>query len=97
MAWGYHLEWYSDAMVTTIDSAGRIVIPKALREQVGLSPGTEIDIQVRDGHLEIEPVAVMTVEKRGRFFVAVAPPGTPPVEPTAVDEFLNDLREGRSR
>ena len=84
-------------MRTTIDSAGRVVIPKALRDRAGLSPGTEIEIQLRNGHLEIEPVATISVEKRGRFFVAVAPPGTPSVEPAAVDEFLNDLREGRVR
>jgi AbrB family looped-hinge helix DNA binding protein len=84
-------------MTTTIDSAGRVVIPKALRDQAGLSPGTEIKVRLRDGHLEIEPVATITVEKRGRFFVAVAPAGTPPVEPAAVDEYLNDLREGRLR
>ena len=84
-------------MTTTIDNAGRIVIPKSLRDQAGLVPGTAIDIQIRNGHLEIEPVATITVEKRGRFLVAVAPPGTSPVEPTAVDDFLNDLREGRVR
>lgn len=83
--------------MTTIDSVGRIVIPKALREQAGLVPGTEIDIQIRNGHLEIEPVATMAVEKRGRFFVAVAPPGTPPAARETVDNFLNDLREGRLR
>ena len=84
-------------MVTTIDAAGRVVIPKVLRQQLSLSPGTEIDIQISDGHLKIQPVAVMTIAKRGRFFVAVAPPGTPEIRPEAVDEFLNDLREGRAR
>ena len=84
-------------MITTIDNAGRIVIPKSLRDQAGLAPGTEIDIRIRNGHLEIEPVATISVEKRGRFYVAVAPPGTPPVEPAAVDDFLKDLREGRIR
>ena len=84
-------------MTTTIDSAGRVVIPKVLRDQAGLSPGTEIEVQLRNGHLEIEPVATIRVEKRGRFFVAVAPAGTPSVDPAAVDEFINDLREGRVR
>ncbi|MGI8727938.1 MAG: AbrB/MazE/SpoVT family DNA-binding domain-containing protein, partial [Solirubrobacterales bacterium] len=31
-------------MKTTIDKAGRIVVPKALREAVGLTPGTTVDI-----------------------------------------------------
>ncbi len=84
-------------MRTCIDSAGRVVIPKALRDQAGLSPGTEIEVQLRNGRIEIEPAATITVEKRGRFFVAVAPAGAPPVEPAAVDEHLNDLREGRFR
>ena len=92
-----HLNGKLKSMTTTIDNAGRILIPKALRDQAGLSPGTEIEIQLRNGHLEIEPVATITVEKRGRFFVAVAPPGTTPVEPAAVDDFLNELREGRVR
>jgi AbrB family looped-hinge helix DNA binding protein len=82
-------------MTTTIDHAGRVVIPKSLREQVGLLPGTQIEIQVRNGHLEIEPVAVMSVERRGRFLVAVPPLGTPTVAPEEIDEFIKDLREGR--
>jgi AbrB family looped-hinge helix DNA binding protein len=92
-----HLNGILNTMTTTIDSAGRVVIPKALRDQVGLFPGTEIEIQIRNGQLQIEPVASITVEKRGRFFVAVAPPGTPAVEPAAVDAFVNELREGRIR
>jgi AbrB family looped-hinge helix DNA binding protein len=31
-------------MRTTIDKAGRVVIPAALRERAGLSPGSELDI-----------------------------------------------------
>jgi AbrB family looped-hinge helix DNA binding protein len=45
-------------MRTTIDSAGRIVIPKAMRDSVGLAPGAEIEIELRDGRIEIEPAAV---------------------------------------
>ena len=43
-------------METTIDKAGRLVIPKAVREQAGLSPGTRLEISYRDGKVEIEPV-----------------------------------------
>jgi AbrB family looped-hinge helix DNA binding protein len=35
-------------MVTTIDKAGRVVIPVAVRERLGFAPGTEIEIVVDD-------------------------------------------------
>lgn len=31
-------------MHTTIDAAGRIVVPKALRDALGLTPGTALDV-----------------------------------------------------
>lgn len=33
-------------MKTTIDKAGRVVIPAALREKAGLTPGTELEVVV---------------------------------------------------
>jgi AbrB family looped-hinge helix DNA binding protein len=42
-------------MRTTIDGAGRIVIPKPVREQAGLRAGSEVDVEFRDGRIEIEP------------------------------------------
>ena len=32
-------------MLVTIDSAGRFVVPKALREQFNLTPGCELEIE----------------------------------------------------
>lgn len=59
-------------MRSTIDSAGRIVVPKAMRERLGLSGGRAVDIRERDGRLEIEPVPVaMKLVKRGHGLVAV--------------------------
>lgn len=48
-------------MRTTIDSGGRVVIPKAVRESLDLRPGTEVDVVERDGRVEIEPA---TTSKR---------------------------------
>lgn len=35
-------------MRTTIDKAGRVVIPAAIRRRVGLKAGVELDVQVDD-------------------------------------------------
>jgi len=40
-------------MRTTIDAAGRLVVPKRLREQLGFAAGTELEITAVDGHLEV--------------------------------------------
>jgi AbrB family looped-hinge helix DNA binding protein len=41
-------------MITTIDKAGRVVIPAAVRDRAGLRPGTEIDITVDDFGVRLE-------------------------------------------
>jgi AbrB family looped-hinge helix DNA binding protein len=38
------LQWYPVGMRTTIDKAGRVVIPAAMRERAGLSPGSELEV-----------------------------------------------------
>ena len=41
-------------MRTTIDKAGRMVIPKKLRERAGIKAGSELDVRLNDeGKLEI--------------------------------------------
>jgi AbrB family looped-hinge helix DNA binding protein len=59
-------------MRTTIDKAGRLVIPKDLRERIGLGPGV-VDIHVEGASLRIEPVASdRLVERDGRLTVPAA-------------------------
>ena len=84
-------------MTTTIDAAGRIVIPKTFRDEMGLSAGTKIEVEMIDGNLRITPKSIGTYEKRGRLTVFVLPPGTPMLQHDVVDQVLNDLREGRLR
>ena len=59
-------------MKTTIDSAGRLVVPKEIRRQAGLRPGTPLEVRWRDGRIELEPapIAVKLVQK-GKLLVAV--------------------------
>jgi AbrB family looped-hinge helix DNA binding protein len=37
-------KWWRGATETTIDAAGRIVVPKPLRDALGLAPGTTPDL-----------------------------------------------------
>ncbi|MGH8775173.1 MAG: AbrB/MazE/SpoVT family DNA-binding domain-containing protein [Jiangellaceae bacterium] len=45
-------------MMTTVDSAGRVVIPKAMRVRLGLHGGAEVEIEMVAGHVEIHPKGV---------------------------------------
>lgn len=45
-------------MLATIDAGGRIVVPKKIRERLGLRPGTRVELVEIDGVLEIAPAVV---------------------------------------
>jgi AbrB family looped-hinge helix DNA binding protein len=61
-------------MNITIDAAGRVVVPKSIRDQIGLRPNLPLEIRVRDGRIEIEPAPRLVKRvKKGRVAVAVAP------------------------
>lgn len=84
-------------MRSTIDRAGRVVIPKAMRESAGIEPGSELDIEFRDGRLEIEAVRrpVKLVRKSG-VLVAIPRAGSPKVTTEQVSRIVRDLRERRT-
>lgn len=42
-------------MRTTIDSLGRIVVPKALRDALGLTPGSSVDLSRYGAGLQVLP------------------------------------------
>ena len=42
-------------MEAVIDSGGRVVLPKQLRDASGLTPGTRVDISAYGGGLRIVP------------------------------------------
>ncbi|HTP29941.1 MAG TPA: AbrB/MazE/SpoVT family DNA-binding domain-containing protein [Anaeromyxobacteraceae bacterium] len=59
-------------MIVTIDRAGRLVIPRDIREEAHLEPGVPLEIKFRDGRIEIEPAPrAIAIVKRGRLRVAV--------------------------
>lgn len=40
----------------TLDRAGRVVIPKALRDQLHLQAGDELDLETSGEHITLKPV-----------------------------------------
>lgn len=80
-------------MLTAIDTAGRIVIPKALRERLGLSPGRAVAIRERDGRIEIEPAPTpMTLVKGKGGPVAVPDRPLPPLTDAIVRATIESTR-----
>ena len=59
-------------MRVTIDKAGRLVIPKQLRDHVGLRPG-EVEITADGAGLRIRPLAEESLDERdGRLVIPAA-------------------------
>lgn len=83
-------------MATTIDKAGRVVIPKEIREAAGLRPGMALAIRCRDGRVEIEAVLTpIRLVRRGRFLVAVADEPVERLTPEMVEETRAAIRRER--
>ena len=62
-------------MRATIDKAGRLVIPKALREDLGLRPGV-VEVVADGNALRVEPLAEESLEERDGLLVIPAGGGT---------------------
>ncbi|MBV8547267.1 MAG: AbrB/MazE/SpoVT family DNA-binding domain-containing protein [Acidobacteria bacterium] len=81
---------------STMDSAGRLVLPREIRDQAKFEPGMPLRIVFRDGHVEIEaaPREVRVVRK-GRMRVAVPIEEGATLRSDAVRETTASTREHR--
>jgi len=81
-------------MRSAIDAAGRVVIPKEMRERLGLRRGRPIEIRERDGRIEIEPATTaMSLVRRAGGSVAMPEEKLPPL----TDEIVRDTLERTRR
>lgn len=80
-------------MSTTIDSGGRVVIPKAIRDHLGLKSGTSVEVTTQDGHIEIAPsdASIRLVEVNGAL-VATSIDDLPPLTDDMVRATLEATR-----
>jgi AbrB family looped-hinge helix DNA binding protein len=77
-------------MRATIDKAGRLVIPKSLRDHLGLRPGV-VDVFADGATLRVEPPAADSLEDQdGRLVI--------PASGVSIDdELVRSLRDADQR
>ena len=81
-------------MNSTIDKAGRIVIPKAIRDAAQLEPGTRVRFRVVSGRVEIEPVPLeVKLDQRGPLIVAVPSQDQPILNASTVERTMDVVRD----
>lgn len=79
-------------MQTTIDRAGRLVVPKELRDRLGIAAGARVDIHEDGAGLRIELIAADPIIEVDGYLIIAADDG-PPV----TDDDVRELRLGNQR
>jgi AbrB family looped-hinge helix DNA binding protein len=80
-------------MRTTIDGAGRLVLPKQLRDRLGLRGGSAVEIEEREGRIEIRPADVaVAVDDSGGKPILRGPADAPPLTTDEVRSLVEITR-----
>jgi AbrB family looped-hinge helix DNA binding protein len=90
------MAWYNAIMNTTLnmDRAGRLVLPKPVRDQLQLEPGEPLELESFDDHIVLRPVrGNATAYKRQGILVF----RTGPLKASVVDETIRKVRKERER
>ncbi len=81
-------------MSPAVDSAGRVVIPKSLRETARLRPGTSVRFRLKSSGVLIEPAPLsVRFERHGAMVVANAETPVPRLSSDDVTRAIAEIRE----
>jgi AbrB family looped-hinge helix DNA binding protein len=80
-------------MKTTMDKAGRLVIPRPLRDRIGLGDGGQVEVELDGAAIRIEPVSASGLREDGGLLVI--PATGAPLTAAVVRELLDADRHGR--
>lgn len=85
-------------MITTMDRAGRLVIPSEIRREAALEPGTPLEVRWQDGRIEIEPQSLpVKLVREGPLLVAKSAVKGPPLRTETVERIRRRARDRRHR
>ena len=84
-------------MVTklTLDRAGRVVLPKPVRDELHLGPGDALELESSESEIVLRPVRT-TMPLRKKHGVWVLRTGKP-LGTSVIDETIRKVREERDR
>ncbi|MEP7180404.1 MAG: AbrB/MazE/SpoVT family DNA-binding domain-containing protein [Pseudonocardiales bacterium] len=80
-------------MAITIDSAGRVVIPQAIRRRLGLDAGARLDIEEVDGSVVLRPANRVSMEIAADGLPILRTPDADPLMTDDVRAVIEETRE----
>ena len=81
--------------MVTIDKAGRVVIPKAVRDDLQLEPGDRLELETTGGHLTLRPLHLDSPLRKERGVWVFY--GRGPLSQADANKLIVDVREQRDR
>jgi len=81
-----------EEVYATVSTKGQLVIPAAIRQELGIEPGTRVTVRVDGGKMILDPQSIQAKLRRikaMRGYTAGSPSGT--------DILLEDRRRARER
>jgi AbrB family looped-hinge helix DNA binding protein len=93
--WVFPLEVAKMSTTVTLDSAGRVLIPKSLRDELRLEPGDSLQLETGGDSVTLRPMRAASPLRRERGVWVFN--GSRKISVAATDEVLRDIREQRDR
>jgi AbrB family looped-hinge helix DNA binding protein len=81
-----------DLVYTTVSSKGQLVIPAAIREELGIEPGTRVAVRLEGTRVILEPETLAMKLRKIKELRGITAGG-----PSLCDELLEDRRRERER
>lgn len=88
------VNWMKDILIP-IDKAGRVVLPKHLREELDIAPGDMLKISILGNEITLRPKKNKNgFVRRGKALI-FSNNGTATIDSQTVGAVLDEVREGR--